>query len=289
MFLVSARAVLSMAAVVLAVGVGCFQPPAGSGYSDAGEVEPPKPSYSKRLCLLDRVPAYHYRVTYYVTWGDPDYDPADAGPPRVKATEEGWAVRGTGRRAEVRQGGKLTKLTVDTPRWRFVWDAPRNAVYAYPSRLYDPIGKGLDDSFWTRQEIIEWSKRAKATYVSQQDRLEGKEAEKITFQYLADPLDDGFSPIHVPFPGIEQALQSPDARYRTRTYWFDVRTHLMLRKTCGCKSPKHEESVDYPAADSLPREFFRVQVPRGATLEINDPELGRRIYSEGQKGPDLRQ
>jgi hypothetical protein len=39
----------------------------------------------------------------------------------------------------------------------------------------------------------------------------------------------------------------------------------------------------------LSRDSFRFRVPRKATLEINDPELGRRVYSMDQEGPDLRE
>ena len=287
MFRSRARIVQRRAEIVLAVWVVGLLPVIGSGRALAGE---PVPSQGpgKSSSSIDRIPAYHYRKIRYESPGNPaadfrDYD----GPPRIVGIEEGWAVRGVGRRVEVRQEGKLVSLMVETPRWRFRWDVTRNVVIAYPSRLNEQGPKEVS-SIRERKGVKRWSERARATYVSEKDRLSGEEVEKITFTYLADPERDDRWPIHGWKPGYERLLQSPDVVFRTRTYWFDLKTQLLVRRQCGCKPPKYYDWVDYPAPESIPRDLFRFEVPRDATLEINDPALGRQVVSEVEAGPDLR-
>ena len=114
--------------------------------------------------------------------------------------------------------------------------------------------------------------------------------EKITFRFLADPEVQGQWPLHGFDPEKHQKLlESPDAQFRTRTFWFDPESHLLLGYQCGCKSPKLKFWVDYPAPRSVPRALFDIQVPRDATLEVNDPQLGRRILSKALRFPDPRE
>ncbi|MHC4405751.1 MAG: hypothetical protein ACYTG0_39395, partial [Planctomycetota bacterium] len=82
--------------------------------------------------VFDTVPAFHIRRQHY-QWRDEDPSGDELG-----ETENVWMVRGVGRRRELRMGAKLFKVIVDTPRWRFEWDVPRNWVVASPSLLEDP-------------------------------------------------------------------------------------------------------------------------------------------------------
>jgi len=50
----------------------------------------------------------------------------------------------------------------------------------------------------------------------------------------------------------------------------------------------HDERIDYPAPASLSKDLFTFEVPREAELEVNDPALGRLLYSEGQVDAEPR-
>jgi hypothetical protein len=169
--------VASPTAVFLAAGLACLFALNRSDRASAGEDKQSQGS-SRRPSLLDRVPAYHFRAAYYVTLGHPDFDPSYLGPPRIERPEEVWAVGGIGRRAELRREGKLLSVTVDAPRWPFMWDVERNLVVASPSRLNNPSDIGLEVSCMTRKEAIRWSKSRMATYVAEKNQLDGKEVEK---------------------------------------------------------------------------------------------------------------
>ena len=287
MFTSRARIVQRRAEIVLAVWVVSLLPVVGSSRALAAE---PVPSQGpgKSSSSIDKVPAYHYRQIRYKSPGAPGLDFRDYdGPPQITGIEEGWAVRGVGRRVEVRQERELVSLMVETPRWRFRWDVTRNVVFAYPSCLNEPEFV-KDSPIKERERIKRWSEHARATYVSEKDRLNGEEVDKITFTYLADPGTRDRWPIHGWKAEYEELLQSPDVVFRTRTYWFDPKTRLLVQRQCGCKPPKHDDWVDYPAPESIPRDLFRFEVPRDATLRINDSALGRLIVSEVEAGPDLR-
>lgn len=263
-------AVLAVCFVFLE-GCGASRGPAGDGNQAMTCAKIPSAS--------GRAPACHWRRINY---------PQPPGIREVAEVEEGWEIPGAGRRVEIRIESRLVSVTVDTPRWRFVWDVRQNPVAAHPSQLQDPVEGGASSLFATREGVIRRMQECKATYVSEKDVVDGKEVERITFRCLADPAGD--SPIHGFDPGVHQKLlQSSDAKFRTRTYGFDPKTHFVVGYQCGCKSPKIRCRIDYPAPESVPRDLFTFRVPREATLEVNDPELGRQVYSEGQTGPDLRQ
>jgi len=288
--LVSLTALAALLGILAAADLAVVEKPAGKAGGDraapAADSSTAK-GPAQRPSPFDRAPAYHWQQTMYADWLGHDRPPD--GPPKVLHVEEGWALRGVGRRVEVRDQSKLLCVVVDTPRWRFVHDVVRNSVAAHPSQLKTPAMTPFVPMLWTRDEMVRWSERNRAASVSEKHVLRGKEAEKITLKCLADPAVDGDWPIHQFIPEKHlKLLQSPDAKFRTRTYWFDPKTGLEVGYKCGCRSQKHEYWIEYPAPESLPRELFRFEVPRGATLEVNDPELGRQVYSEGQKGPDLR-
>ena len=204
---------------------------------------------------------------------------------------EGWALRGVGRRVEVRKDGKLVSVTVETGRWHYTHDCERNFVIAHTAAVLnvDVFYRSLHAG-WNRDMVIAVAQRLKGRVVSEKDRQGGREVERLRLILLADPGTNGKEPIHgIPEPRLTKLLESPGAKFRTRTYWIDPASGLCVGYGCGCASPKHEERIDYPSPESVPRILFEFRVPRSATLEIDDPELGRRVVSEGQKGVDLRE
>ncbi len=47
--------------------------------------------------------------------------------------------------------------------------------------------------------------------------------------------------------------------------------------------------MDYPAPDSVPDDLFAFRPPPDVTIEINDPDLGRQVYSEPRSGAQTHQ
>jgi len=189
-----------------------------------------------------------------------------AGDTEVPGTQEVWVVRGVGRRVEVREGTKLVGVGVDNLRWRLQWDVERDYVIAWPSKMADPSAR-LDDDFELipSQSLIGWGEKHKAEVVVERDELDGKEVEKVTVQW----------------PGETEA--------GANVVWFDPLTHRPLKKRHRYDDGRITEiMIDYPAPDAVPEERFTLEIPRSALLEVNDPLLGRPLYSEGQTHPDLR-
>ena len=251
----------------------------------------------------DRASAYHLRRVSYRGWDvrpdwlrllgthEPKHD--------VAFVEEVWALRGVGRRVETRKGTELVSVIVDTSRWRFHYVPRRKLVSVSPGTF---ISASPDewpaqhpnsalandfDKFRTREEIVQEAKTLHARLVSNGEQRDGKELEKLTLHCLADPDVNGDWPIH----GFDSEkhgplLRSPNAEFRTRTYWIDPKTHLVVGFKCGCRLMKTEYTVDYPSPESMRRELFRVDAPPDVTLMVNDPTLGRTLRSEGQLGSE---
>jgi hypothetical protein len=133
-----------------------------------------------------------------------------------------------------------------------------------------------------RQRVIRTGEENTAVFACQKERLNGREVEKLTAYFPADPFADrfcshGFDPkAHLTLPGT---------RFWARLYWFDPDTGRLVQRKCGCKRPGWEIRIDYPAPESVPKELFTFEVPHGAVLEVSDPELGRSLRSAGQKEP----
>lgn len=219
--------------------------------------------------------AYHWRLTR------PGFQPE-------MDIEEGWTIRGIGRRVETRRGkeSKLVLLVVETPRWHFSYDLARNLVVASPS-LLEASWPQIEAWTTQRESINRLYEELTAIFAQEKDRRRGKDVERITYYFPADFVHGGDWPIHSLFP---KGLIEPSGNgFRTRTHWWDPKTDRSLGRRCGCKPPKHGEvSIDYPEPETFPKQLFTFQVPRDALLEINDPALGRKVYSEATTLPDLR-
>ena len=235
--------------VVLAGGLLLVLAPNVPGHATAGEKSgADNASAPKALSAFDRAAAFHWRVdcfeTYFPSSRREPIPQAERIPNKVVQVMEGWGLRGVGRRIEVRRATQLVSVTVETPRWRFVWQDVSKRVAAYPSSLmkqrYLTISSGHPEyspeyliMASTREEVIRYTESLKGSYVSQKDRLDGKEVEKITTYLLAEPATDFDTNIHFFRPEIhEKLLKSPNAVYRSRTYWFDPKTNLLLRRDC---------------------------------------------------------
>ena len=208
---------------------------------------------------LDRAPAYHARARLSVP---------GAGAP-MSQVREIWVLRGVGRREEVHEGPKLAAVIVDNLRWKLQWDMQRNQVIAWPSEMADPKKHRdpLDDDMLNRDKLLEYAEKSKATFVPEKDRLDGREVEKITLSW--------------PEGGMAKKM----------ILWFDPKTRRPAKCCWEGDQPGMgmEVSLDYPDPKEIPAEKLTLEVPRRALLEINDPHLGRQVYSEGQTGPELGQ
>ncbi|MHC4404901.1 MAG: hypothetical protein ACYTG0_35080 [Planctomycetota bacterium] len=220
-----------------------------------------------RPTAFEAVPALHWRHVRFTREGE--------------SIEEGRALRGVGRRVEIREASALRMLILDTPRWHFVWQPGRNRVMASPSRLGDPA---TEDWVRERAKTISNAEHRTAVVACEREQLDGKEVDKVTACYPADPQQRGRWPIHGFDPKAQLLVSGMESR--TRTFWFDPETHLMVQRECGCEPAKYHVTAEYPPPESLSRERFTFEIPRAARLEVVDPALGRPVYSEGQSAPD---
>jgi len=192
-------------------------------------------------------------------------------------TGEVWAVNGVGRREAHYRNGELSKLVVDTPRWHFLWSPAWNRVLASPSRLGDP---GVQDAVVDRAYVFRRYERHTAVFACKKERLADQEVDKVTCYFPREIASGGRCPIHEFHPKVQ--LKTPCTEFLTREHWFDPKTGLRVQRLCGCIRDGKCMKWDYPPPESVPRELFNFQVPRDAALELNDPDLGRPILSEGQ-------
>lgn len=191
--------------------------------------------------------------------------------------KEVWASKDLGRRQEIRRGGELQFLRIDTPAWSLLWRPSLNRATLLPSRLADLVDEdgGTIEMHGT---AIRYAEELTAMFRLQKEQLNGKEVDKVTEYYPADPQVAGEWPIHTFDPEMQRKV--PGTQMRTRTYWFDHETGLMVQRRCGCKSPKHDENADYPPPESTRPERFAFQLPQGARLESADERLERLFRSQ---------
>ncbi len=227
------------------------------------------PSRPGPVSAFDLTPAYHWRNAKSAGWGG--------------QVEEAWGLRGVGRRLELRQGSELRLLVLDTPRWHFVWDPKGNRVMASPSRLGNPR---VEDWVHERAEMIRVYEERTGVFACQREQLGGKEVDRLTIYFPADPQQGGAWPIHNFEPKAQKTASGMESR--TRTYWFDPKTNLMVQRACGCQPPKYQVTVDYPRPEQMPRDLFSWKMLPGVPLEVTDPELGRPLYSEGRPSTEAK-
>jgi hypothetical protein len=183
-------------------------------------------------------------------------------------TEEAWFARDKGRRREVRSGDELTLVVVNNRRWEFRWDVRARAVAAWSAELVGP-GSPAEDarSVLGSTEFLRWAESQAAAIRIETVTIAGREARKAVVRW----------------PGPAQGTSMP----RDQTVWFDPSSLLPLRQRLVYGDGRVEETTfDFPAPGSVPDDLFAFRPPPGLVLEINDPDLGRRIVTETRKGDE---
>ena len=187
------------------------------------------------------------------------------GPAR---TVETWFVRGKGGRQEVRSSDHLIGVVVNNGRWEFHWDVPARLVAAWSASL---IGKrsvfesaGLvDDS----KAMLRWAEQHRAEIHEESATLDGRKTKKATLRW--------------PGPGGVEDHPQVD------TVWFDPETLHPLRQLSEQWDGRVTDSrIDYPSPNDVPEDLLAFHPPRDVTLEINDPDLGRQVYSDARQSAD---
>jgi hypothetical protein len=63
--------------------------------------------------------------------------------------------------------------------------------------------------------------------------------------------------------------------------WFDPDSLRPLRQRSETWDGQVTDvRIDYPRAEDIPHDLLDFHTPRDVTLEINDPDLGRQVYSD---------
>jgi hypothetical protein len=70
---------------------------------------------------------------------------------------------------------------------------------------------------------------------------------------------------------------------RKETIWCDAQSLRPVRQLVESDQGRTTEiTTDYPAPDDVPGDLFAFRPPADVTIEINDPDLGRQVYSEAR-------
>ncbi|MFO0960387.1 MAG: hypothetical protein U0800_23625 [Isosphaeraceae bacterium] len=181
--------------------------------------------------------------------------------PGGSRVEETWAVRGRGFRKEIRRDGELIGVIVRNPRWEFRHDIPGKTVAAWSADLApshrDPDDEGL---ILDREDFERWARSQRARVAVEGDTIGGRKALKLRLRWPGANGDRG------------------------DTAWFDPDSLRPIRQRTGSiDGTVIDTTIDYPPADAVADDLLAFAMPRDALLEVNDPELGRQLYSEGRK------
>lgn len=177
-------------------------------------------------------------------------------------TMETWFVRGKGGRHEVHTKDGLTAVVVNNGRWEFRWDiAARLAAAwstAFANRRSEFDSAGLVHE---NQAMVEWAQKHLAEIKTEPDTIGGRPVNKVTIKW----------------PGAGGVAGQP----QTDVVWFDQKTPLPIKQRSELwDGGVVEVTLDYPQPEAIPADLFEFKIPDDVTLEINDPDLGRQIYSE---------
>jgi hypothetical protein len=191
--------------------------------------------------------------------------------PEGTRREETWFVRDKGQRKEVRVQDELIGVVVRNRRWEFRWDLPGRIVAAWSTELatghsrYGQAGLVPDS-----QAMVRWAEAHRAEIRVEAVTVEGRAARKIALRW--------------PGPAGEGSLP------RTETIWIDPDSLRPVKLRMHYDDGRSIETrIDYPAVEAVAADLFAFRPPPDVVLEINDPDLGRQIYSEGRAprvGPD---
>lgn len=190
-------------------------------------------------------------------------------------TTETWFVRGKGRREEVRAGDTLIGILIQNARWEFRWDVPGKLVAAWSTAFAGRLPTPKDEGrVVASEDLVRWAESHNAEIRIEPDSIDGLKVRKIVLRW---PGPKGDGP-----PG------------QTDTFWFDPGSLRPLRQRIeASQGIVIETTIDYPDPGAVSNDLFTFRPPKDVVLEINDPDLGRQVYSDGQAGavsslPDAR-
>ncbi len=219
--------------------------------------------------LFAEVPAYHYRDDTRVL---------------NNSVEDVWAAKGLGRRKEIRTNGELESMSLDTPMWTAIWVPARNRVTVLPSRLKQNLRDDAAIFIRHRKRWLRLAENSSAVSSVRRERIDGRVTDKMTSYFPVDPATGGKAPIHGFFP--KQQLVVSGTSQRTRVFWFNRETGLMVYRRCGCAyarwpEGKHVKTVEYPPLDTVRPDRFTFRMPENAGLVARGEEL-RRLFLSSQ-------
>ncbi|MDR3619813.1 MAG: hypothetical protein P4L85_10730 [Paludisphaera borealis] len=177
-------------------------------------------------------------------------------------TEEVWYVRDKGGRHETRRGDKLIGVVVANSRWEFRWDVEGSMVAAWSRKL---LGNRSAFESASRvlpcESMLAWAEKHRAEIKIEADSLDGVAVRKVTLRW----------------PSV------PGARPQVDTFWFEPESLRPVQQRSQLPDGSEAESrLDYPAPENVPADLLAFRPPADAILEVNDPDLGRQVYSEGR-------
>jgi hypothetical protein len=111
--------------------------------------------------------------------------------------------------------------------------------------------------------MVRWAESHRAEVRVEPETLGGRRLRKITLNW----------------PGPTSGASFP----RGETIWFDADSLRPVRQKVELDDGLSIETrTDYPAPESVPEDLFAFRPPADVTIEINDPDLGRQVYSEAR-------
>jgi hypothetical protein len=183
--------------------------------------------------------------------------------PEGSRREETWYVRDRGRRREIRIDDKPTAVVIRNKRWEFHWDLPGRLVAAWSTEM-NGGRRGPNDSGGIVQngdEMARWAASHRAEVAIESDTIAGGKLRKITLKWPGPP-SGGFLP-------------------RDETIWFEPDSLRPVKHIIAFDDGRTiEYQTDYPAPSGVPDDLFAFRPPSDVTIEINDPDLGRQVYSD---------
>jgi hypothetical protein len=113
------------------------------------------------------------------------------------------------------------------------------------------------------EALLRWAETHQADIHIEPDTLDGRKVRKVILRW--------------PGPG------GPGSHDQVDTVWFDPDPlHPVKQRSDLWDGGVTEARYDYPAPENVPADLLTFQPPRDVTLEINDPDLGRQVYSEAR-------
>ena len=152
-------------------------------------------------------------------------------------------------------------------RWEFRWDVPGRIVAAWSTALLgkrssmEHAGLVLES-----QALLRWAEGHRAEIRDEPDTLDGRKVRKVVLRW--------------PGPG------GPGTPPQTDTVWFDPDSLRPLRQRSESWDGQVTDArIDYPRPEDIPHDLLDFHPPRDVMLEINDPDLGRQVYSDAADIP----